>query len=166
MEPPGELDPRFSDPHAQPMPWSTVDGVMSGAMTYMLGTVRQSGRPHATPVAGAWRDGSFFFCTGADEQKARNLEANPRVVVSAGSSAWEGNDVVVEGTAIRVLRQPLLAELAEGWNRKYGDVFGFRADPEGFRGGEGNVALVFEVRPRKVLGFAKLPTFGQTTFRF
>ena len=58
------------------------------------------------PLVGVWHDGAFAFCTGGEEQKQRNLDANPHVAVTTGSTGahgWRaGKDVVVEGTAVRV----------------------------------------------------------------
>ena len=58
------------------------------------------------PLVGVWHDGAFAFCTGPEEQKQRNLDANPHVAVTTGNtgaSGWDaGKDVVVEGTAVRV----------------------------------------------------------------
>lgn len=40
-------------------------------------------------------DGSLHFCTGARERRARNLERNPEVVLTTGSTTWDrGYDLV------------------------------------------------------------------------
>jgi hypothetical protein len=57
---------------------------------------------HAVPLVGVWHAGGFAFCTGAEEQKHRNLDENPQVAVTTGNTGangWNsGKDVVVEGT--------------------------------------------------------------------
>jgi hypothetical protein len=58
---------------------------------------------------------AFAFCTGPEEQKQRNLDANPHVAVTTGTTGaggWNaGEDIVVEGTALRVT--------APGRNRRW-----------------------------------------------
>jgi hypothetical protein len=51
-----------------------------------------------TPLIGVWKEEAMHFCIGLREQKARNLERNPRVALTTGNNAWaRGLDVVVEG---------------------------------------------------------------------
>lgn len=164
-DPAGEIDPRFSSPGAAPTPWSEVRALMESAPVYWLSTVRNGGRPHVTPLGGAWQDDRFYFCTGADEQKARNLEANPRVAVTSGCNSFSGLDVVVEGSATVLRDREKLALLAVTWERKYPGVFGFRVLDDAFLGAEGNIAVVYEVPPRKVFAFGKGEQFSQTRWR-
>ena len=165
-DPVGEVDPRFSSPNAEPTPWIAVRQDLESAEVYWLATVRKKGRPHVTPLAGVFHEDTFHFCTGADEQKARNLAANARVVATTGCNSFTGLDVVIEGDAVRATDTSLLTTLADLWNRKYPGVFQFQADGPAFRGAEGNIALVFEVRARKVFAFEKGETFAQTRWRF
>src|SRR5687767_821513 len=96
------FDPRFSAADAGPTPWSAVEDILDGAELFWLTTVRADGRPHATPLIAVRVDGAMHFTTGLDEQKARNLEANPEVVLVTGTNTWAaGTDVVVEGRAAR-----------------------------------------------------------------
>ena len=69
---------------------------------YWLSTVRPDGRPHVTPIAAVWLDGALHFCTGPTERKAKNLARNRYCVVTTGTNALEGLDVVIEGEAVRV----------------------------------------------------------------
>src|ERR687889_2043648 len=102
----GEIDPRYGDASATAPPWDAIERILVDAQLYWIITVRADGRPHAVPLVGVWKDGAFFFCTGSQEQKQRNLDANPQVAVTTGSTGangWDsGKDVVVEGTAVRV----------------------------------------------------------------
>ncbi len=108
-----ELDPRFSDPVASAVPWEDAQRVLEDAQLAWITTVRTDGRPHVTPLVTVWLDDALHFCTGPDEQKARNLAANPNVVVTTGCNQWdEGLDVVVEGEAQRVTDAPTLERLA------------------------------------------------------
>ena len=101
----------------------TSTGPLSAAQLYWLVTVRRDGRPHAVPLCGVWHDGAFFFATGDEEQKMRNLEANQHVAVTAGplgANGWDhGMDIVVEGGAERVTDEALLRTLADAWEVKY-----------------------------------------------
>jgi hypothetical protein len=137
---------------------------MGSAELYWLTTVREDGRPHTVPLVGVWVDGRFAFCTGASEQKYRNLEHGAAVTVVTGTNTWQsGLDVVVEGTAKRAVGRETLKALADAYRAKYGDDWNFAVDDELFDP-DGTSAHVFLVSPAKVLAFAKSP-HGQTRFR-
>jgi len=170
----GVIDPRYGDPSATPPPWDAIEGLLAGAQLYWIITVRADGRPHAVPLVGVWHDGAFAFCTGAEEQKQRNLDANPHVAVTTGSTGahgWDsGKDVVLEGTAVRVTTADELQELADAWATKYGDDWRFEVRGDEFveisdsGGGSGGGARVYRVAPAKVMAFGD--GHGQTTYRF
>lgn len=170
--PEGELDPRFSSEGARARPWSEVEEVLSTAELFWLSTVRRDGRPHVVPLPAMWRDGALHFCTGAGEQKAKNLAARAECVLATGSGAFRsGLDVAVEGRAVRVTDEARLRALAAMWREKLDWPFEvvdgeFRdpAMPDG--GGGGGGALVFAVRPVKVLAFGKGEPYSQTRYRF
>ncbi len=164
-QPTAELDSRFSDAESGPTSWPEAAGVLEAAELYWLTTIRTDGRPHVTPLIGVWQDGAVHFCTGPQEQKARNLERHQQVALITGTNSWaQGIDVVVEGTAIRVTDQATLQRLADGIEAKYGSVWHFDVGNGAFGEGE-HVALVFRVEPSKAFAFAKQP-HGQTSFTF
>ena len=70
----GKLDPRFSEAE-QAADWQTVSDALAAAELYWLTTVRGDGRPHITPLVGAWVDDGSCSAPGREEQKARNLDA-------------------------------------------------------------------------------------------
>ncbi len=163
MTPSGKLDTRFSEA-TEPVSWQQVSDALAGAELYWLTTIRDDGRPHITPLVGAWVDNSFVFCTGPEEQKARNLEHRREVALTTGNNAWaEGLDVVVEGTAVRVTGRDDLQRIADAYEAKYGSDWHFDVGDGVFRTGE-DAAAVFRIEPRKVLAFAKQP-HAQTTYR-
>jgi nitroimidazol reductase NimA-like FMN-containing flavoprotein (pyridoxamine 5'-phosphate oxidase superfamily) len=163
--PTAELDARFSDPEASATSWEHVRDVLESAELFWISTVRTDGRPHVTPLPTVWRDTALYFCTGPTEQKAVNLAATPYCVLTTGDNRWKaGLDVVVEGTARRVTDDSLLRELATAWESKYAGDWHFDVAGGAFHH-EAGEAHVFEVRPRKVLAFAK-GEFAQTRFRF
>lgn len=169
----GTIDPRYGDPSATAPPWSHVERLLTEAQLYWIVTVRVDGRPHAVPLVGVWHGGTFAFCTGAQEQKQRNLDASTRVAVTTGSTGaagWDsGEDVVVEGTAVRVTDPSDLQVLADAWYAKYGDDWHFAVRGDTFvelgssGGGTGGGALVYRVAPTKVIAFGG--GHGQTTYR-
>lgn len=61
-----------------------------------LATVRPDGRPHLVPIWFVTVEGRCYICTGPTSVKARNLRANPNVVL-----ALEDGDApaVLEGVA-------------------------------------------------------------------
>ena len=161
-----EIDRRFSAPDAAPTPWSEAARVLEEAELYWLSTVRGDGRPHVTPLIGVAHEGVLHFCTGPDEQKARNLEHSARVALTTGNNAWaRGLDVVVEGTALRVSEHDALQRLADAYEAKYGSVWHFDVGDGVFETEQSGAAFVFRIEPAKVLAFAKDP-HGQTTYRF
>lgn len=168
-QPRAELDTRFSDSAAQPVPWSEIARVLEEAEMFWLSTVRSDGRPHVTPLPAMWLDGNLHFCTGESEQKKRNLDIHPRCVLTTGCNSFRhGLDIIVEGQAERVTEDGLLRRLAGMWLEKLDWRFdvadgGFR-DPQ--LDGESATALVFCVEPRKVLAFSKGEPFSQTRYRF
>jgi len=164
-EPVAQLDVRFSDPDAHSTPWVTVKGELEAAQLSWITTVRTDGRPHVTPLVAVWVDETLHFCTGPEEQKARNLAGNPAVVVSTGCNRWDhGLDVVVEGEAERITDHATLGRLAGAWAATWDGRWKYRVTDEGFAlpDGGGRV-LVFAVRATKIIAFAK-GAFSQTRY--
>ena len=164
----GKLDARFSQA-TEPVGWEQVSDVLAAAELYWLTTMRKDGRPHITPLIGAWVDDSFVFCTGPEEQKAQTLAASTAVAVTTGVNTWkDGLDVVVEGYAERLTGLDKLTRLADAIREKYHGVWDFTPHDDGFGhtddSGDRQIAYVFRVLPDKVLAFAKSP-HGQTRFR-
>jgi nitroimidazol reductase NimA-like FMN-containing flavoprotein (pyridoxamine 5'-phosphate oxidase superfamily) len=170
----GKIDPRYGDASATAPPWDDIERILTDAQLYWIVTVRADGRPHAVPLVGVWYDGAFAFCTGQEEQKQRNLDSDPRVAVTTGSTGangWDsGKDVVVEGTAIRVTDAAALQALADAWFAKYGEDWKFEVCGEEFvelsdsGGSSTGGARVYRVAADKVIAFGD--AHGQTTYRF
>ena len=170
----GQIDSRYGDASATAPPWDDIERLLADAQLYWIITVRADGRPHATPLVGVWHDGAFAFCTGAEEQKQRNLDANPHVAVTTGSTGangWNsGKDVVVEGTAVRVTEADALQALADAWLAKYGQDWMFEVRDQEFvevsdsGGSTTGGARVYRVAADKVLAFGD--PHGQTAYRF
>jgi general stress protein 26 len=160
------LDPRFSAPDASATSWEQTRRILEDAELSWISTVRRDGRPHVSPLVTVWMDDALYFTSGPDEQKVRNLDHNPTVVVTTGTNAWEaGIDVTVEGLARRVVARGLLERLATEWSRRWDGRWSFDAVDGAFRHARGGVSQVFELVPTRVLAFAKSP-FAQTRHRF
>jgi general stress protein 26 len=165
-QPSPELDARFSDPDATATPWAHAREVLETAQLAWITTVRRDGRPHVTPLVTVWLDDTFYFTTGAGEQKGHNLVGNPHVVITTGCNRWDdGTDVVVEGDAERVTDRRRLEQLAAAWRGKWDGSWQFDVGDGVFVHGDGNEALVYGVTPTKVLAFGKGP-FSHTRYRF
>jgi hypothetical protein len=160
-----EIDARFSSPGASPTPWADALAQLDTAEIFWLTTVRPDGRPHVTPLIAVWVDNALHFCTGETEQKAKNLVSNPNCILTTGCNAYhQGLDLVLEGTAVPVIAEDRLQIIADRYRSKYG--WEFTVQDGRFRGGEGNVAIVYEVAPDVAFGFGKGDTFSQTRWSF
>jgi len=120
------------------LPWSTVSEGMKASRNYWIGSTSPDGRPHNTPVWGAWIDNTFYFGMGQTSRKARNLANNPAIVVHLES----GDDVVIlEGLVERVtsMDTALYKRIAADYAAKY-DGFSINPPSEG--------EPVYAVRPQ------------------
>ena len=82
------------------------------ARTTWLSTVNEDGSPHVTAVGALWLDGSFWFQTGSNTRKGRNVERDQRCSIAV--SILDA-DVVAEGGAARETHPATLTRLARAW---------------------------------------------------
>jgi len=100
------------------LPWSHVVERLARAHNYWLVTTRPDGRPHATPVWGAWVDDAFYFDGIWTARWARNLATNPAATVHLESGA---DVVILEGTVEDVVPEPeVAARIVAAYVAKYG----------------------------------------------
>ena len=164
--PVAELQPQFSSEDAAPTPWAEARRRLESAELYWLSTVRPDGRPHVTPLISVWLDDALYFCTGADERKAKNLVGNAQCVLTTGCDRLNvGLDLVVEGRAERVIDEARLQRIADAYVSKYGSSWTFTVEDAVFVHGDEGRALVYEVKPSRAFGFGK-GTYSQTRWRF
>ena len=162
------IDKRYSDEKAVAVPWPDAEARLSTAQVAWVVTVRPDGRPHATPMVPVTHNGKVYFHTGSTEVKYANLQANPKVPVLAGDTAWErGLDVVIEGTAVPVTDEALLRRLAElyrgRWDGRWRlDIQHGAVAPRT----PGTQLVVFEVTPNAARGHGKGDPFSHTAYRF
>jgi len=121
------------------LPWSWLSERLARSRNYWVATTRPDGRPHVMPVWGIWMDNVFYFSSDRDTRKARNLAANPAVVVNVESG---DEAVILEGTGQEVKDQQLLKRFDEVYYAKY------RIRPSSIPGDVG----VYALQPR--LAFA------------
>jgi nitroimidazol reductase NimA-like FMN-containing flavoprotein (pyridoxamine 5'-phosphate oxidase superfamily) len=163
------LDPRYSNAQARATGWEETRRVLETAELSWLSTVRADGRPHVTPLVTVWVDDALYFQTGPSEQKFANLRANPNVVLTTGCNRWDtGIDVVVEGAAIHITEDNLLARVAQAYAARWDGRWQLVAR-DGHFGKPGSAdwsSEVFGVKPVKVYAHAKGDPFGATTHRF
>jgi general stress protein 26 len=90
------------------------------------------------PIWGIWVDSVFYFSTGRDSRKGRNLAADPHCVVCTERAEAAA---VVEGVAEEVTDMAMIKDLDAHYSRKYKP---WHLDPK--------LGPVFAVRPRVVFG--------------
>lgn len=83
--------------------------------TYWLATVRPDGRPHVMPLLGLWLDGAFYFITGEQTRKGKDLARNPRCVVTASSQTLPALDLIIEGDARKVTDDATLHRVTDAY---------------------------------------------------
>ena len=84
------------------LPWKWAEQRLKKSHNYWITTVRPDGSPHTMIVWGLWLDGAFYFSTGQQSRKAKNLARNPRCIVCTENAS---EAVVVEGEA-RCVQDP------------------------------------------------------------
>jgi len=164
-QPVPELDAAYSSPGAAPTEWARTSDELEAAEIFWLSTVRGDGRPHVTPVIAVWAEAAIHFCTGPDEQKAKNLAVNANCVVTTGTNEWSGFDVVIDGAAAPVTSDTELRALAERYESKYGADWHFDV-ADGAFSHEAGRALVFRVAPAKIYVYDRDEPSGATRYRF
>jgi hypothetical protein len=136
--------------------------------TTWLSTVNDDGSAHLTAVGALWLDGTFWFQTGANTRKHRNVTRDPRCSVA---TSIRDADLVFEGEASRVTDQDTLTRIAKAFADQ-----GWPAEPD--PSGEGITAPfnapsqgpppwhVFRIEPRSAIVALGVEPGGLTRFRF
>lgn len=85
------------------LPWTWAEKRLNSSHNYWITTVRADARPHTMIVWGVWIDNAFYFSTGSQSRKARNLAKNPRCIVCTERA---DEAVIVEGKATLTKNSP------------------------------------------------------------
>ena len=119
--------------------WSWARERLTKSQNYVIVTVRPDSRPHAMGMHGLWWGDAYYFGTGLETRKAKNLGTNPHCVLVAE----DFNElIIVEGMAEIIGYDRLPAGLSDASKKKYG----WPVDPRS--GG-----VVFKLVPRVVFAF-------------
>ena len=140
------------------LPWSHVAERMQKSLNYWIATVDSQNHPHATPVWGAWVDGTLFFDGSPQTRRGRNLAENPAVVVHLES----GSDVVIlqgEALQIHAPERALADRLAAAYTAKYKDM-GYAPSPDTWKEGG-----LYRVTIHQAYAWTKFPA-DATRWRF
>jgi nitroimidazol reductase NimA-like FMN-containing flavoprotein (pyridoxamine 5'-phosphate oxidase superfamily) len=120
------------------LPWRWASERLGAARRYWVSTVRPDGRPHAVPVWGVWHDDAFWFSSGGQSRKVRNLTTEPRCVVTTDHA---DEAVIIEGIAGEVPDAAEDSALQEAYREKYDEGL----DP--------SLGPIFRVVPDVAFGF-------------
>ncbi len=130
------------------LPWKWAEDRLKKSHNYWITTVRPDGSPHTMVVWGLWLEGAFYFSTGKQSRKARNLAENPRCIV-ATERAEEA--VIVEGEAQLTKDTPQL-KFFDKYQKKYKwDMSAMQEEP------------VYQVRPQRAFGLYEKKFMGAAT---
>ncbi len=110
-------------------PWSWALERLEKSHNYWIATSRSDGQPHLMVVWGVWWQDSFWFSTGRQTRKAKNLTDEA---------------IILEGTAEVVSDRAAWKQLIEIYNRKYGGDLGPLLESSG--------STIFRVTPQTVFG--------------
>src|SRR5688572_33508305 len=78
------------------LPWSWAEERLVASHDYWVTSTWPDGRPHVTPVWGAWFDDAVWFGCGLGSRKAKNLRERSACAIATDKPA---EPVVVEGAA-------------------------------------------------------------------
>lgn len=124
--------------------WPEVAARLMEARNYWLSTTMPSGAPHAVPVWGVVTGGILYLYSERRTVKARNLAAEPRVVVHLESGE---NVVIVRGTAEDMGSPAQVPEVIAALAAKYTGEDDQRYLPDA----DPDFDVVYAIRPQSVM---------------
>lgn len=159
-----------------PIEWDRVREVLSaqasqapdtggpGRHTTWLTTVSPDGTPHVVPVGAIVLDGTWHFTSGPATRKSRNIDRDPRCVISVATRPF---DIVLHGTVRRVMDASELqaaaeAYAAQGWPASVaGDALTAEFSAPSAGPPPWNL---YRLQPSTVFAFGTAEPFGATRF--
>jgi hypothetical protein len=96
------------------LPWSWAVERLAASHDYWVATTWPDGRPHVSPVWGAWMADAFWFSCSPMSRKARNLGADPRCSATTDNAL---EPVILEGLAMPAIEAA--ADFTAAVNAKY-----------------------------------------------
>ncbi|MFC5332615.1 pyridoxamine 5'-phosphate oxidase family protein [Mycobacterium branderi] len=136
--------------------------------TCWLTTINSDGSPHITGIGTLWVDGAFWFETGKQTRKARNIARDARCALSLATREF---DLVVEGSAQQVTDPSIVADMAarwaaEGWPARVDETgCAITADYSAQSAGP-PPWFVYRLAPRAATALATVDPGGATHWRF
>jgi hypothetical protein len=144
---------------SQPLDWDETVRSLSNGGWFWLATVRPDGSPHVMPLFGAWNGTGFFITSKETTRKSRNLDAEPRCVLSTDTGDLH---MIIEGIARQVRDTETLQRASDTFRDAYGWptwVAGDQLDADdGAPTSGGPPYAVFEITPTRAFA---LPTDGE-----
>ena len=166
--------------HSPLLDWSRIEARLRSGLSQAPGTggpdrhtcwlasINPDGSPHVTGIGALWANGCFWFETGKDTRKGRNLARDPRCTLSVAAQEF---DLVVEGEAILVTDPATVADLAgrwaaEGWPARVDDT-GVALTAEYSAPSAGPPPWhVYRLTPRTATALGVIDPGGATRWRF
>lgn len=128
--------------------WRWAEVRLKKSHNYWIATNRPDGRPHLMIVWGLWLNGAFYFSSGAQSRKAKNLAKNPHCVIGTDMA---DEAVIVEGEA-SLLRGNEKSALFKPYEKEYNfDMSEFTSAP------------MYRVRPLLAFGLAEKKSLNSAT---
>jgi Pyridoxamine 5'-phosphate oxidase len=107
----------FSAKKAGLLPWKWATDRLEKSRQYWIATTRPDGTPHLMIIWGVWMEESFWFSTGRDSRKGRNLALNPTCVIGTDDAA---KAVILEGKVELIgVRNAAFETFAKAYEKKY-----------------------------------------------
>ena len=126
------------------VPWPEIAVCLAAARSYWLCTTMPSGAPHAAPVWGVMTGGTLYLYSERRTVKARNLAADPRLVLHLESAE---DVVIVRGTAEDMGTPVQLPEVMRALSAKYVSD----ADRQYLPDADPSFDVVYAVRPQSAM---------------
>jgi PPOX class probable F420-dependent enzyme len=124
--------------------WAEVAARLAAARSYWLSTTMPSGAPHAAPVWGVVMNHTLHLYSERRTVKARNLAADPRVVVHLESAE---DVVIVRGTAENLGTPAQVPEVVTALSEKYTGV----EDQQYLPDADPDFDIIYAIRPQSAM---------------
>jgi len=139
--------------------WRWAKERLEHGRTYWIATAGLDARPHVMPIWGVWFNDAFFFSTGNQSRKARNLAQNSRCSVATEIDFTKRpkkddikDSIILEGVAELINDSRIRKKFSKLYEAKYAwDMDGFE-EP------------IYRVLPNVVFGLTS--EFNQTATRW
>ncbi|MGH9743487.1 MAG: pyridoxamine 5'-phosphate oxidase family protein [Candidatus Acidiferrum sp.] len=98
-------------------PWSWALDRLEKSHNYWIATTRPDGRPHLMLVWGVWWEDAFWFSTGPNTRKVKNIAEHASCSIGTENT---GEAVILEGIPKEITDRAIWKFFASAYNAKYG----------------------------------------------